>query len=337
MIELADRIAAFSALGRKMEAVSAAAWNDLAADARNENAWFDAANTRLAWQAVASLLNKGALEQWATPYRLAPERPKRVGIAMAGNIPLVGFHDFLSVLISGHCAVAKLSTHDSVLLKRLAAELVAIEPRFSQAITFADHLKGVDAVIATGSDNTSRYFEYYFRHVPHVIRKNRTSCAVLRGDEPAEELQRLGEDVFRYYGLGCRNVSKLYVPPGFDRTALLDSWAPYQPVIDHHKYANNYDYQKAIFLVNQVPHLDTGFVLLREETALVSPIAVVYLESYPQPHDLKNRLEAVREKIQCVVSAGGWWPGSVPFGRAQYPTLTDYADGVDTMRFLEAI
>lgn len=334
-MELIDRIAAFSALGHKMEALTAAEWEHMAADARNENAWFDLANVQRAWRAVASLLTEPALRQWTQPHRLPARTPRRVGVAMAGNIPLVGFHDFLSVLISGHHLVAKLSSQDSVLMKRLAADLVAIEPRFASAITFADHLKGVDAVIATGSDNTARYFEYYFRHVPHVIRKNRSSCAILMGDEPTEEWQRLGEDVFSYYGLGCRNVSKLYVPEDFDYPALLDSWAPHQSVIDHHKYANNYDYQKSILLVNQVPHLDTGFLLLREDAALVSPIAVLYVERYQNQADLKRRLEQVRDKIQCVVSARGWWPGSVPFGQAQYPALTDYADGVDTLRFLQ--
>lgn len=317
--------------------MTAAAWDELATEARHENAWFDPPNTLRAWQAVASFLDENALRLWTQRYRLAVEKPQRVGVAMAGNIPLVGFHDFLSVLISGHHLVAKLSSQDAALMKRLAAYLVAIEPRFANAITFADRLTSVEALIATGSDNTARYFEYYFRHVPRIIRKNRSSCAILTGDEPASAWRALGQDVFSYYGLGCRNVSKLYIPDDFDVPALLDCWAPYQGVIHHHKYANNYDYQKSILLVNNVPHLDTGFVLLREESALVSPIAVVHLERYDDQADLKRRWENAREKIQCTVSARGWWPGSVPFGRAQYPSLTDYADGVDTLAFLESL
>jgi hypothetical protein len=243
---------------------------------------------------------------------------------MAGNIPLVGFHDLLCVLISGHRLSAKLSSQDSVLMRYVVEKLVAIEPRFKDYISFVERMNDADAVIATGSDNTARYFEYYFRNIPHIIRKNRSSCAILRGTETNEQLIALGKDVFSYFGLGCRNVSKLFVPKDYDFKRLLDLWQPYHDVFNHHKYVNNYDYNKSILLVNRTPHLDNGFVLITENKALVSPISVVYYEvGEPDPSS---------DKIQCVVSAE-----HVPFGKTQEPELTDYADRVDTLKFLTAL
>jgi hypothetical protein len=262
---------------------------------------------------------------------------KKIGIAMAGNIPLVGFHDLMCVLLSGHQLVAKLSSSDSVLMKFVRDSIISIDSSFADKLLFEERLNGVDAVIATGSDNTSRYFEYYFRNIPHIIRKNRTSCAVIVGEESPEEYSMLGKDIFCYFGLGCRNVSKIFVPENFDFPVMLKSLESFQPIVNHHKYANNYDYQKSILLINQTHHYDNGFLLLTENENLVSPISTVYYQFYKDQNDLSLKLQSMADKIQCIVSAQGWYKQSVPFGEAQFPLVSDYADGVDTMAFLQNV
>lgn len=283
------------------------------------------------------MLDETQLRTWLAAYNLENLQPRKVGVVMAGNIPLVGFHDLLTVLLSGNYLYAKLSSEDTFLPKWLVHQLVSIEPGFKDFVVFVDLLKDVDAVIATGSDNTARYFEYYFSKKPHIIRRNRSSLAVLTGFESPEELAKLGGDIFQYYGLGCRNVSKLFVPEGYHPEALFQALEPYKWVLDHHKYANNYDYNKSILLVNQTPHYDNGFLLLTENKQLASPISVIHLETYVSQEDLKQKLAALKNKIQCVVSALGWYQGSVPFGEAQCPTVDQYADNVDTMAFLAGL
>jgi hypothetical protein len=279
------------------------------------------------------MLQEHDLRQWLSSYSFDDSRPsKTVGLVLAGNIPLVGFHDILTVLVTGNIALIKLSSKDSVLTEFVLQQLVDIEPRFRDRFSFTETLKNFDAVIATGSDNTSRYFEYYFSRYPSIIRKNRTSCAILTGQETPEELDQLSADVFTYFGLGCRNVSKLWVPEGYNFPSLLDRWRKHEEIIQHHKYANNYDYQKAIALVNKTPFLDNGVVLLMESEKIVSPISVLYYEYYRTEHDLKERLSLVSDKIQCIV--GKTPPATVPFGQAQFPGPGDYADRVDTVEFL---
>jgi Acyl-CoA reductase (LuxC). len=287
----------------------------------------------MALKGITKLLNPTSLVPWASSYHFG--ETKSVGVAMAGNIPLVGFHDFLCVLMAGHRIHIKMSSQDSVLLQFIMDELVKIQPDFSDRIVIADKLKNLDAVIATGSDNTARYFEYYFRNIPHIIRKNRSSCAIIMGEEPQDELKKLSVDVFSYFGLGCRNVAKVFVPAGYKVTLLLDAWADLKDIIHHHKYANNYDYQKSILLVNQVPFYDNGFVLLTANSQLVSPISVLYYEDYNDLEDLNTKIKSIEAKTQCIVSANGWFQGSERFGEAQFPSLTDYADQIDTMSFLE--
>ena len=336
MLNHASRLAAFAALGRRLASLTDDELTDLAARARNRNAWFDLPNVRSAIMGVAHLLAEPALSHWAGRYPAEPASPRQVGVVMAGNIPLVGFHDLLCVLLSGHTLLAKPSQDDTVLMLWIAKELTQIEPAFGERLQFVERLNAADAFIATGSDNTARYFEYYFRNKPHLIRRNRTSLAILTGRETPEELAGLGADIFQYYGLGCRNVSKLYVPEGYDFVPLLDALAPWQHVLNHHKYQNNYDYNKSILLVNAVPHFDTGFLLLTEREALVSPISVLHFSYYAQEIDLLDQLTNVAAQTQCLVSAGGRYPGSFPFGRAQSPAVSDYADGIDTMEFLAA-
>jgi hypothetical protein len=336
MLNHASRLAAFAALGRRLTSLTPAELTDLATRARNRNAWFDLPNVRTAIAGIAHQLEEPRLSQWAARYRAEPEQPRQVGVVMAGNIPLVGFHDMLCVLLSGHTLLAKPSKDDTVLMLWIAKELTDIEPAFVERIKFVERLNAADAFIATGSDNTARYFEFYFKNRPHLIRRNRTSLGILTGKETAEELAALGPDIFQYYGLGCRNVSKLYVPEGYDFVPLLDALQPWHKVLDHHKYQNNYDYNKSILLVNAVPHFDNGFLLLTERTALVSPISVVHYSYYQQEIDLLDQLTDVAAQTQCLVSAGGRYPGSFAFGQAQYPGVADYADGIDTMEFLAA-
>ena len=335
MMTLATRIEVFSRLGEKINALAGEERDLLLARVRNENPWFTPENVNLALAGIARFLDRATLQEWISQYNFHSTQSKKIGVAMAGNIPLVGFHDLLCVLISGHQLMAKLSTQDTVLMHFVRDTLVGLEPAFGEAIRFEERLNACDAFIATGSDNSARYFEYYFRKVPHIIRKNRTSCAVILGEEPAEEFVHLGADIFSYFGLGCRNVSKIYVPEGFDFIPLLDNLSTFHPIAHHHKYANNYDYQKSILLVNQTPFLDNGFLLVTESQQLVSPIAVLFFEYYKNQEVLQVQLVSHQEKLQCIVSAKGWYQGSIPFGQAQFPAVSDYADGVDTLAFLQ--
>lgn len=333
-MELLERTKAFTLLGNKISNLSQDQRVEIYDHTKNLNPWFVPQSVELSLQGIALFLNEEKLNQWTSSYPLSEPKNKKVGLAMAGNIPLVGFHDYLSVLISGNELVIKLSSQDSYLLPLINSWLIEIEPRFANMVHVAERLKNIDAIIATGSDNTSRYFEYYFRNIPHIIRKNRTSIAILMGEEDTDHLTELGKDVFSYFGLGCRNISKIFVPEGYEFIKLLDSWAGYKEIINHHKYANNYDYQKSILLVNKVPHLDNGFVLLTQHEQLVSPIAVLHFETYTTQADLKNKLKTQKDKIQCIVSANGWYDQSIPFGKAQQPELWDYADRIDTLKFL---
>ena len=254
---------------------------------------------------------------------------------LSGNIPAVGFHDILSVLIAGHSASIKLSSQDAALPLWLIQELKRIEPRFSDRIQIEEMLKNKQAYIATGSDNSARYFNYYFGKYPHLIRSNRTSVAILQGNESTADLQALGADIFDYFGLGCRNVSKVFVKNQRQLTDLLDALESYSWVGNHHKYFNNYEYNKSIYLVNRTTHLDNGFLLLRESTDLVSPIGVLFYEIYADQQELKAKLKELDAKIQCVVGNQTMeLPGIIPFGQTQCPQPWDYADGVDTLQFL---
>jgi hypothetical protein len=336
-MNLEARINAFSRLGDHIRTLQPDEFNALTDAIAYQNPWFTTENVRMALQGIAKLLNKDGLTKWTSGYQFHPSSSKTIGLAMAGNIPLVGFHDFLSVLIAGHRVRAKLSSVDSILVPHLANKLISIEPEFGKRIHFEERLNNVDAVIATGSDNTARYFEYYFRNIPHIIRKNRSSCAVLSGNENGEQLSRLGKDVFSYFGLGCRNVSKLFLPDGYDLVNLFPSWESFSQIIHHHKYVNNYDYQKSILLVNKIPFYDNGFVLLKEEEAFVSPISVLFYEYYKNTEELKIKINNLQEKIQCIVSSSRWFAGSEDFGEAQFPGLSDYADKVDTLAFFEKV
>jgi Acyl-CoA reductase (LuxC) len=304
---------------------------------QSHNGWYTREQVYFAIQSWATALTEKNVAEWLSKYKFTIEKPKNIALILAGNIPLVGFHDFLSVLISGHSVLVKTSSNDQHLLPFLAKYLIEIEPEFKSKITFVENkLENFDAVIATGSNNTARYFDYYFKDKPNIIRKNRNSVAVLNGTETKEQLTALGDDVFRYFGLGCRNVSKLFVPKDYVFDAFFEAIFEYQDVIHYEKYANNYDYNKAVFLMSNFKLLDNGFLTLKEDKSHASPISSVFYERYEKLADVQTQLELENEKIQCVVSAN-LIKGSIDFGQTQKPALWDYADNVDTLAFLMTI
>lgn len=294
------------------------------------NGWFVKENVHRSLRALGSELTENKLREWSANYTFSTS-PKRVGVIMAGNIPLVGFHDFLSVLISGHTVVAKLSSDDATLLPKLGEHLIQFTPELAQRISFSNGRIGeIDAVIATGSNNSIKYFEEYFGKYPHIFRKNRTSIAVLTGGETKEELEALGEDIFSYFGLGCRNVSHMLIPHDFDLNRFFEGVLAHHNVINNNKYGNNYDYNKAVYLMNKMALLDNNFVLLREAEELFSPLAMVHFQRYKEYREAKAYIETHTESLQVIVGKD-----FLPFGKAQAPALNDYADGVDTMAWLE--
>jgi hypothetical protein len=339
-MQLKDLILTFSQLGDfildEKNAESIKQWSY---SARNENAWFTEDNVKLALNNTARYyLNKESLENFAVANDIQTNiNPKKVGIVMAGNIPAVGFHDLLCVVLSGNIALVKLSSSDSVLMRLLIFQLFELNPFFRELIQIADKLNAAEAIIATGSDNTAKHFEYYFARIPHIIRKNRTSVAILTGEESRTDLANLGNDIFQYFGLGCRNVSKLFVPKGYTFDKLYESIEYWSTISIHHKYNNNYDYNKSVLLVNKTPHFDNGFLLLKEDSALVSAISVCHFAYYDNQTHLNELLENHKDKIQCIVSKDRSIESSFDFGEAQSPGLNDFADGVNTIDFLKNI
>ncbi|MDB9755851.1 acyl-CoA reductase [Winogradskyella sp.] len=349
-MELQQRINAFVKLGtflsqfsteniEKKEAIEA---NDLFFDgfkhqlklAREYNGWFTEKNLKFSLESWSNALTDTNINQWVGHYSFNSTAPKTVAIIMAGNIPLVGFHDFLSVLISGHSVLVKQSSNDKHLLPFLAKYLETVAPQFKGKITFTEQkLENFDAVIATGSDNTARYFEYYFKGKPSIIRKNRNSVAILTGQESTEQLEALSNDIFRYYGLGCRSVSKLFVPKDYNFEAFFKAVYKWHPIINESKYANNYDYNKAVYLMSEFNMLENGFLMIKEDKSYASPIATVFYEYYDTKKTMQQELAANKENIQCVV-ANGFLADEITFGNTQKPQLWDYADNVDTIEFL---
>lgn len=338
MIDLTARINAFVALGKRIQNLDTFEEEDLFRRAGNKNNWFTSQSCEFAFEGLGFMLQEDKLKNWLSAYSLENNSDsKDVGVLMAGNIPAVGFHDMMTVLLSGHKLSAKLSSADEVLMKWLIGQLIQIEPGFEKLIETPEMLKGKDAYIATGSDNSARYFNYYFGKYPSVIRQNRTSVAVLDGSEDESTLKKLGEDIFTYFGLGCRNVSKIYIKSEEELTRLLDALNSFSEQVSLHKFHNNYEYNKSIYLVNSEKHLDNGFLILKESQELVSPIAVVYYELYTSQEELKEKLNSIDSKIQCIVADPKKWEGAIPFGKAQSPEPWDYADGVDTLEFLSQL
>jgi len=351
-MNISQRIEAFESLGQFLEQFKTSEtsqtnhplnkqfyteFNNLIENAYLENAWFTPAHVRNSIQGICSFLDIDKLKEWTNQYPISEESTnKRIAVIMAGNIPMVGFHDMLSVLISGHQFIGKLSSKDNRLLDFITRILTEINSDFKTLISFkSERLNGnqdFDAIIATGSNNSARYFEAYFSKYPHIIRRNRNSVALISGHETEEELYNLGQDVFLYFGLGCRNVSKLYIPENYDITKILDAWQEYATSVDHNKYANNHDYQRSLYLMNAIKHYDNGFLLMKEDVAFSSPIAVLHYEHYKSMEQVHSHLKENSESIQCIV--GQKEEGCIPFGKAQEPELNDYADNIDTMAFL---
>jgi hypothetical protein len=353
MISIQKRITAFAKLGdflsqfsvNNINKIDSIEYNEIFFEgflhqikiAQENNSWFTKDNILFTLDSWGKSLNKNNLTTFTESVNLIENSTKKVAIIMAGNIPLVGFHDFISVLISGHSVVVKQSSNDKHLLPFLAKYLEHVEEGFKGKITFTEEkLTDFDAVIATGSDNTARYFEYYFKNKPNIIRKSRNSVAVLTGNETEEDLIKLSDDVFQYFGLGCRSVSKLYVPKEYNFNHFFTGMYAKKDMINNAKYANNYDYNKAVYLMSLFDLLENGFLMIKEDESYSSPIATIFYEYYENEVDLKIKLEQDKEKIQCIV-AKNFIENEVAFGQTQHPTLTDYADGVNTLDFLSNI
>jgi hypothetical protein len=333
-----DRIKAFKKLGDFLIGFSDGKLNKdhhldhIIQASSSYNGWFTSGNIRSSVSAICENLSTDKLTNWVSSYSLPVKQKKNVSIIMAGNIPLVGFNDFLCVLISGHRAIIKLSSKDNRLFIPIVDELIKIEPRFKNDIKLVEKVEGFDAVIATGSNESFKHFEYYFIDYPTLLRKSRTSIAILTGEESLEERKALASDIFLYFGLGCRNVTKLYIPKDYDLNLLFEVFYDYQDVVLNNKYANNYDYFRAIYMMGNHNILENGFLILKEDKSLHSPVAVLNYEYYDEKDSLMLQLEELKDDIQCVVGKG-----FIPFGKAQHPQLEDYADGVDTLGFLENI
>lgn len=353
MISIKNRVSAFEKLGNFLSQFSTTGivekdnilFNDLFFSgfnhqiklAEEHNSWFTKENILFAIESWANALTAENLNTWIKGQNLQENSSKKVAIIMAGNIPLVGFHDFLSVLISGHSVLVKQSSSDTHLVPFLSKYIEYVEPSFKGMISFTeDKLSGFDAVIATGSNNTARYFEYYFKDTPSIIRKNRNSVAIIQGNESEKDLECLSEDVFRYFGLGCRSVSKLFIPKNYDFDDFFKGMYKQRDIIHNAKYANNYDYNKTVYLMSEFDILENGFLMIKEDQSYASPIATVFYEYYENPVDLKIKLHEEKESIQCVVS-NGFIENEISFGKTQHPKLWDYADGVNTLQFLTQI
>lgn len=299
--------------------------------AESKNSWFTLESIKSAADGWVSSLSDEDISLW-----LGSVKPKRfeqtVGLILAGNIPFVGLHDLLSSLVSGYKVKVKLSSKDEVLMLELIKQIKSELPELESAIMLNTVLKEIDYLMATGTDNSARYFDAYFKDVPKIIRKNRTSVAVLDGHESEDMLKALSRDVFLYFGLGCRNVTKVYVPKGYDLDLLFNAFFPYQDIVNHNKYANNYDYNKAVYLLNKIELVENGFLLLKEDTGLHSPIGVLFYEEYDHLSKVESHLTEQADSIQCIVS--NVMTNAIKFGNAQEPKLWDYADGINPFEFL---
>jgi hypothetical protein len=328
-----DRIDLLERLGNYILA-DTEEWQLVKEKAERINGWFIPPFVEQAAKTIAkNYLTRDQLSQFVDRYELAKSgrNIKTVGLVMAGNIPLVGFHDFLCIFLSGHKMIIKPSSKDEELIRHLVAQLTLWDNRVADVVVFAPMLKGADAFIATGSNNTSRYFDYYFKNYPHIIRRNRTSAGIISGEETQQELNRLADDVHLYFGLGCRNITKIYVPAGYDFRPMLDAFNKYNFLMDYTKYKNNYDYQLAVCLLNRQYYMSNSSLLITENKSLFSPISVLYFETYNEEATVKSTLEQSPE-IQAIVGKH-----HIPFGQAQKPSISDFADGTDTMKFLVSL
>ncbi|TNE81889.1 MAG: acyl-CoA reductase [Bacteroidetes bacterium] len=326
-------------LGKALGETENAALESAIRKANFENLWFDESNIRFALDTWAKALDESKLDKWleVEQHDALVSSPKTIGLVMAGNVPMVGLHDLLIVLLSGHKAMVKLSSDDKALMQFAIQQLQSYDPYFTDAIRVVERLEKPDAIIATGSNNSARYFEYYFKNIPHIIRKNRNSVALINGNETPEELAEIGKDIFTYYGQGCRNITHILFPKGFEPPHFLDQILPWHEVVNHNKYANNYTYHKALFLMNQQAHLDTNFILFKESDDIYAPIGCINYSFYTDQKEALAKLEANREVIQVVASQTAVPLPHVPFGKTQETEMGDYADGINTLIFCKTV
>jgi hypothetical protein len=330
-MNLQDRIVLFSSLGDQIRTDPNIFFGENLNKAEILNPWFTKDNIDVAISSIDNMLEYSSLREWMSNYLMEEPDIKTILLVMAGNIPLVGFHDLLCVLLSGNKVIVKLSSKDGVLVESIIDKIISLEPKMKDFIVVTENFiqQDFDATIATGSDNSSKYFNYYFKSSNSIIRKNRRSIAILDGSETNQELKALADDIFLYFGLGCRSVSKLFLPINYDLDKLFKAFHKYKDVINHLKYSNNYDYNKTICLMNKQKLLDNGFILLKEDSSIQSPISMLFYEYYNNRQELDNYIHLNQSLFQCVVSKK-----DVPFGKSQFPKLNDYADNIDTLDFL---
>ena len=330
-MNLKDRISLFSTLGEQIKADSKTFFGDTISKAQILNPWFSKGNIDTAISSITIMLERENLISWLSNYSIKEKEIKTILLIMAGNIPFVGFHDLLCILISGNKAIIKMSSKDNVLMKSIIDRIIFINPQMKDFIIISNEIVKCkfDATIATGSDNSSKYFDYYFNPDNSIIRKNRRSIAVIDGTETRQELELFADDIFLYFGLGCRSISKVFLPINYDLDKLFKAFFKYKDIIKHLKYANNYDYNKTIYLMNKQNLLDNGFVLLKEDSSIQSPISMLFYQYYNNREDLDRYIKLNASLFQCIVSKH-----DVPFGKSQFPRLNDYADNIDTLNFL---
>ncbi|MBT7896856.1 MAG: acyl-CoA reductase [Flavobacteriales bacterium] len=333
-MNLQDRILLFSALGDQIKRDPNIFFEDSLNNAKISNSWFTKDNIDVSVSSILKFLEFNNLLEWVSNYSFINKDIKSILIIMAGNIPFVGLHDLICVLISGNKAIVKMSSKDNILIETIINNLILLEPKMKDFILITkDVVKAnFDAIIATGSDNSSKYFDYYFKSTNSIIRKNRRSIAILDGTESDLELNGLADDVFLYFGLGCRSVSKLFLPVNYDLDKLLKALLKYSDVINHQKYSNNYDYNKTIYLMNKENILDNGFILLKEDVSIQSPISMLFYEFYNSRSELDKYINDNSNLFQCIISKN-----DIDFGQSQFPKLDDYADNIDTLEFLSKL
>ena len=333
-MNLQDRILLFSALGDQIKRDPNIFFEDSLNNAKISNSWFTKDNIDVSLSSLLKFLEFNNLLKWVSNYSFINKNIKSILIIMAGNIPFVGFHDLMCVLISGNKAIVKMSSKDNILITTIINNLILLEPKMKDFILVTkDVVKAnFDAIIATGSDNSSKYFDYYFKSTNSIIRKNRRSIAILDGTESDLELSGLADDVFLYFGLGCRSVSKLFLPVNYDLDKLFKALLKYSDVINHQKYSNNYDYNKTIYLMNKENLLDNGFILLKEDVSIQSPISMLFYEFYNSRNELDKYINDNNNLFQCIISKD-----DIDFGQSQFPKLDDYADNIDTLEFLSKL
>ncbi|MCC5931566.1 MAG: acyl-CoA reductase [Cyclobacteriaceae bacterium] len=334
---ITDRVNSFAKLGIILNKAAKQQHSSFFSSAERSNPWFTPDNIQMALEGLGYMLSKESLENFTSAYsalKKSSVTPKKVGLIMAGNIPAVGFHDMMCVLLSGHKLIAKKSSKDDVLPSFITEKLIETDIRWKDRITFSEQMKDIDAIITTGSDNSARYFQYYFSQIPHIIRKNRSSVAILKGDESNADLQNLARDVFSYFGLGCRNISKFFIPHQEILHRFMEVNASYASLTDHHKYANNYLYNKVLYTMNLQPHFDSGYAIFTQNEQHSSPVAVIFYQTYQSVSQVAEILKEQADKIQCISAKNSDDIAAIPFGKCQLPEINDFADGIDTMEFL---